>query len=242
MQHITWNPIDVFSSNMFSQYGEDGILNYMLSNNELFKSKYTYIYLTDFKYKLHNKIKTNPILCLLKTKHMKQALDIHKSLPLLYQLNLHTTKQLVQTCIRTDTIDILILDTYGNDFWILKSFIQECKEQHKPNIIVVHYNNAYPSDMSITIPYTRNKSYAKDSYYWGASLLAYCNLLKDYHFIGCSLYGVLGFFVKKSVVTNSKDPYLQCANIQHCFLYPNVQYKIKTQWPHLQKRLFIQVK
>ena len=233
-----WKPIDVFSSNMYSQYGEDGILSFLFSRSELIQQSYTYIYLTNHKHKIHHKIKTNPILCLLKTKPFKSALNHINLFEWIHKMNLHSVATLV-SCIHQQKVDLLVVDVYGNDFWILKTYLQECKIEHKPNLIVVKYNHNFPSEVSVTVPYS--KSATRETPYHGASLLAFCTMLNEYRFIGCSLYGEMAFFVKQDVVKETTDPYLQPANVNHCFLYPNVQQHMRANWPWLQKRLLIKV-
>ena len=183
-------------------------------------------------------LKKNPILCLLKTKPFRPALNYIDAAPWLRKMNLNSIS-IIMTHIHESKVDLLAVDIYGNDFWILKKFIQECKPEHKPNVIVVNYNHCFPSEISVTVPYS--KSATRESPYHGASLLAYCTMLQDYRFIGCSLYGEVAVFIKEDVVKDTTDPYLQPANVHHCFLYPNVQQHMRAHWPWLQKRMLIKV-
>ena len=234
-----WKPIDVFSSNLYSEHGEDGILSFLFSRSELKQSTYyTYVYLTNYTHKKKYKLKKNPILCLLKTKPFRPALNYIDAAPWLRKMNLNSIS-IIMTHIHESKVDLLAVDIYGNDFWILKKFIQECKPEHKPNVIVVNYNHCFPSEISVTVPYS--KSATRESPYHGASLLAYCTMLQDYRFIGCSLYGEVAVFIKEDVVKDTTDPYLQPANVHHCFLYPNVQQHMRAHWPWLQKRMLIKV-
>lgn len=96
----------------------------------------------------------------------------------------------------TGDIGLLSIDIDGNDYWVWEAI-----DVVRPAIVIVEYNYRFGKEHAVTIPYTadfrRGKSYP--IYYFGASLQALCVLAqrKGYSFVGCNSNGVNAFFVLK---------------------------------------------
>ena len=93
--------------------------------------------------------------------------------------------------------DIFSLDIDGNDYWIMRDIISQCR--HK--IIILEYNSYFGPSASVTIPYT--ESFNRTDYHysnlcWGASLKAFAILLSEngYTFAGTNLNNSNGFWVR----------------------------------------------
>ena len=98
-------------------------------------------------------------------------------------------------------VDIVSLDIDGNDYWVA-----EALDFNGTKIIVVEYNPIFGHELALTVPrndsFNRTESHFSNLYY-GASLLAFINLLKleNYTFIGSNRAGNNAFFVLNSVLS-----------------------------------------
>lgn len=101
----------------------------------------------------------------------------------------------------TDNSDIglLSIDIDGNDYWVWEAITTI-----QPRIIVCEYNSAFGNKHAVSIPYDASFYKTKAHYsnlYYGASLPALCHLAekKGYDFIGTTSAGVNAFFVRKDI-------------------------------------------
>lgn len=101
-------------------------------------------------------------------------------------------------------LGILSIDVDGNDYWIWESI-----RVADPVIAIVEYNSVFGPDHAVTIPYDPNFVRTRahwSNLYWGASLRALCLLAerKGYAFVGSNSAGNNAYFVKKEKVGNLK--------------------------------------
>jgi len=95
-------------------------------------------------------------------------------------------------------IDLLVVDIDGNDYWVWKEI-----NTIKPRVVVIEYNSAF-GDKPITIKYKpdfeRLRSH-KSGLYFGASLPALAKLGKEKGYIlaGCCSSGFNAFFIRKDI-------------------------------------------
>lgn len=94
--------------------------------------------------------------------------------------------------LRTQEIDFLSLDVDGNDLHLLK----EALRHMTPKLLCVEYNAKFPPPLSFAMPYNPTHAWQSDDYF-GASLQAFVDGLKDYRLLCCNLAGVNAFFVHK---------------------------------------------
>lgn len=97
---------------------------------------------------------------------------------------------------------ILSIDIDGNDYWIWEAI-----EVVHPKIVICEYNSVFGPKRAVTIPYSANFSRTSAHYsnlYFGASLAALHRLAaqKGYVFVGCTQAGNDAFFVRKDVASN----------------------------------------
>ena len=97
-------------------------------------------------------------------------------------------------------IGLLSIDIDGNDYWVLEAI-----EAVSPRIVVVEYNSHFGRDAAVTIPYDRGfvRSEAHwSNLYWGASLAAMRQLAdrKGYGLVGGNKAGNNAFFVRRDVI------------------------------------------
>ena len=116
--------------------------------------------------------------------------------------NIFVTKKNITKTIKQKDIGFLSIDIDGNDFWILKTIIDEGV---LPEVIITEYNPSFLNH-NISIPYeeffNRIEKH-KSGFYHGASLKAFTNLLKkyDYSLIKC-IGGTNAVFLKNSIKEN----------------------------------------
>lgn len=102
----------------------------------------------------------------------------------------------------TGEIGLLSIDVDGNDYWIFDAI-----STVRPAIVVIEYNHRFGPDRAVTVPYDPAFSRERAHYshiYYGASLRALCLLAKrkGYAFVGCESFGVNAFFVRRNLMTD----------------------------------------
>lgn len=102
-------------------------------------------------------------------------------------------------------VGLLSIDIDGNDYWVWEAITAI-----QPRIIICEYNSAFGNTHAVSIPYRASFSKTKAHYsnlYYGASLPALCHLAqkKGYDFIGTTSGGVNAFFVRKDL----SDPFIK---------------------------------
>ena len=189
----------------FSQWGEDGIINWLISKIPSIPKKFI-----EFGVENYKESNTRLLLYL----HNWQGLVIDSSddyikdiknqeISWRYQLNAvssHITKDninnLLQNNKMTSDIGLLSIDIDGNDYYVWQSI-----DVIKPVIVVVEFNAVLGDIHSITVPYKSDFFRTKAHYsnlYFGASLRALIDLGKNkgYTFIGTNTNGVNAFFIR----------------------------------------------
>lgn len=96
----------------------------------------------------------------------------------------------------TGEVDVFSLDMDGVDYWIWKEL-----DVIRPRVVVVEYNNLWPADRSVTVPYREDfqtEHHATGADYAGASLAAFVKLgrEKGYRLVGAQQYCFNAFFVR----------------------------------------------
>jgi hypothetical protein len=113
------------------------------------------------------------------------------------------TRDNINTLIRQYTpqtdIGLLSVDIDGNDYWVWEAI-----DVIQPRIVVCEYNSAFGPSEAVSIPYSPDFYRTRAHYsnlYFGASLAAFRHLAerKGYDFIGTAGAGVNAFFVRKDL-------------------------------------------
>ena len=93
-------------------------------------------------------------------------------------------------------VDLLSIDISGNDYWVWKSV-----SAVNPRVVCVEYNAAFRPPVSLVANYRRDFRWDGTNYF-GASLKALEELgsQKGYALVGCCLWGVNAFFVRRDLV------------------------------------------
>lgn len=97
---------------------------------------------------------------------------------------------------------ILSIDIDGMDYWILQALVD-----WRPCILICEYNGLFGHARAITVPYearfTRSGAHYSNLYY-GASLRAFHELVepRGYAFVGCNMTGTNAFWVRRDLMTH----------------------------------------
>lgn len=200
----------------FSQNGEDGIIEYLLSclseSNKYFVEigsgnglENNTSYLAHVKKFTGLQIEGN-------ADSHKDALIIKPFL--VESLNLFveetTVEQIYEKALYKNP-DVFSIDIDGMDYYITKLLLEQGL---RPKIIIVEYNSAFGPERGITIPYdaTFNMFNTAHPYlYYGVSINGWRNLFAkyNYQFVTVETNGVNAFFIKKDEFENNFSAIVQ---------------------------------
>ena len=114
-------------------------------------------------------------------------------------------------------IGVLSVDIDGNDYWVLESI-----DVVSPRILIVEYNSVYGPEAAITVPYDPGfvRSEKHPSWlYWGASLGALTRLAneKGFALVGGNRAGNNAFYVRRDVLGDIPEVSVEQAHEPSCF-------------------------
>ncbi|WP_228780239.1 hypothetical protein [Aquiflexum lacus] len=210
-QNIT-NLSDV-EMKVFSQMGEDGIIQYLINNINISSKRFVEFGVEDYT-------ESNTRFLLMNNNWEGMIFDGNESnMKDVYQREYawrHTltakhafvTKDNINSLLLENgfsgNIGLLSIDIDGNDYWVWDSI-----DVINPDIVICEYNSVFGSERAITIPYNENfylLNYHYSNLYFGASLMALCYLAekKGYVLVGTNSAGSNAFFVKFDKAQNLK--------------------------------------
>jgi len=191
---------------VFSQAGEDGIIDYLLYSLNIKKPKFIEIGVGDYRESntrfvyerssckglivdvienLEQKVKGNINFWKGDLKVVEKEIDSENIIETLNENNF------------SKDIDLFSLDIDGIDYWVLEKLPNEFSK-----IIIVEYNAIFGDKLMVSVP--NIKGFQRHKYHYsylcfGASLKALINLLnkKGYIFLGTNLLRTNAFFVLK---------------------------------------------
>jgi hypothetical protein len=193
---------------VFSQWGEDGIIQYLLRSIEIPRKIF-------IEFGVQNYTESNTRFLLLNNNWVGLIIDAStenisyiKKDPIYWQYNLKAvqafvTKDNINSIFSENGVEgeigILSIDIDGNDYWIWQAI-----DTVKPAIVIIEYNFRFGKEIAVTIPYDENFVRPKAHYsmiYYGVSLKALYLLAKKkgYVFVGCNSAGNNAFFVRKDL-------------------------------------------
>jgi hypothetical protein len=192
---------------VFSQYGEDGIIQYLL--REIGPVPHTFV-----EFGVQNYMESNTRFLLMKDywrgliidaseSYMRQvrARDFHWRHQLATEAAFITRDNINAIIARhgfRGEIGLLSVDIDGNDYWVWEAI-----NVVDPVIVVAEYNGVYGMRLPVTVPYADDFHYLRahsTGLHWGVSLAALNHLAirRGYALIGCNSAGNNAFFVKRS--------------------------------------------
>ena len=225
---IDGSDINKHELKIFSQFGEDGIIDFLVKKTEI-KSKY----FIEFGVEDYNESNTK---FLLEARNWageiyetnKEHINNIKNQDLYWRYNLSVknvfvTKKNINLLVKNfleknniNQLGLLSIDIDGVDYWIWKELTVT-----NPEIVIIEYNARLGYEKSIVVPYEENFQRLKkhhSSIYFGASLNALYKLgiEKGYSLVGTNLNGSNAFFIKKDLIKKSgllELKPLECFNI-----------------------------
>ena len=196
---------------VFSQNGEDGIIDYLLFSLQIEKPKFIEIGVGDYYESntrflferssgdgliidiidnFQKRVEKNTRLWRGNLKILNRKIDSENILATLKEFNFF------------DNIDLFSIDVDGIDYWILEKMPKKfCK------LIVAEYNPYFGSNLEISVPNDKNfdrSKYHHSNLCFGASLKSIINLLdrKGFIFLGTNLFKNNAFFVNSDFKDN----------------------------------------
>ena len=202
-------PLQETEFKVFSQFGDDGIIQYLITKLNLPAEEQRFI-----EFGVENYRESNTRFLLLNNNWTGLVMDgseAHVSFirqdAIFWKHDLTAqahfiTRENINSLIRNagfqGKIGILSIDVDGNDYWIW-----EALDVVDPAVVIVEYNSLFGGREAVSIPYQADFKREKAHYsylYWGASLPALNHLatLKNYVWVGCNSAGNNAYFVRQS--------------------------------------------
>jgi hypothetical protein len=210
MAQSSSHKINDYEFSVFSQSGEDGIIQFLIKNCKISRPVFVEFGVENYKEANTRFLLMNDNWSGLVIDSNRKYLEEIKKQNYYWRHTLLTensfiTKENINDLIRKNGISgpvgLLSIDIDGNDYWVWDAI-----NVIDPDIVVIEYNSRLGLDKAVTIPYAaqfnRHKAHHSGIYY-GASLKALEKLAhkKGYLFVGCNSIGQNAFFVKKDSVS-----------------------------------------
>ncbi|KQS52736.1 MAG: hypothetical protein KAF41_01570 [Flavobacterium sp.] len=208
-QKDTIKSLDEVEFQVFSQRGEDGVLQYLISKIDIPNKIFI-----EFGVETYTESNTRFLLINdnwsgLVIDGSEKNIDFIKKDFIYWKYDITAKKSfitkdniddLISSYTDIKDIGLLSVDIDGNDYWVWEAI--NCIN---PRIVVCEYNSAYGPEKKLTIPYKENFVRNIEHYselYFGASLAAFCDLAekKGYQFVGTTSAGVNAYFVRNDLV------------------------------------------
>jgi hypothetical protein len=190
---------------IFSQSGEDGIIQFILSKIKLKNKSFVEFgcenYLeSNTRYLLFNNNWKGLIIDadIVNIKEIKESYYFwkHELTAISSFINKENIKEIICKYGFENNLGILSIDIDGNDYWILKEL-----KDIAPDIIICEYNSLLGSQKSLTIKYNKNflrENNSINKINYGASIQAIHKILKDeYILVYGNSFGNNVFYVNK---------------------------------------------
>ena len=204
------NNINDYEFKIFSQFGDDGIIQYLIKNVEIKNEVF-------IEFGVENYLESNTRFLMMNNNWSGFVMDgsdeamnnlknqdwywryylTHKSV----FISKDNINELLENT-GFSNIGLLHIDLDGNDYHI---FNEIDLSKLNPSIIITEYNSIFGIDRLITVPYdkkfVRTKAHFSNLYF-GASLSAlnYVALKKGYVLVGCNIAGNNAYFVRKNLI------------------------------------------
>jgi hypothetical protein len=190
---------------VFSQFGEDGILQYLTRSIGTHPDTFVEIGTGDYRESNTRFLVQNNnwrgLVIDGGESHLKFVLGTgmawrHDVEPVSAFVTRENVNDLIRDNGFTGEIGVLSIDVDGTDYWLWQAV-----EVVNPAIVVMEYNALFGPDAAITVPYEPafvNSEAHYSQLYFGASVGAFVHLANErgYRFVGCSSNGANAFFVR----------------------------------------------
>ena len=226
------NNIDQANYKVFSQNGEDGIIQYLIKSLKLNHIKFVEIGTQDYT-ESNTRYIFQTMRCegLIIDPIKNLETLVKKNIPKFWKNNLKiinkfATPENINSLLDNSNfhkdIDLFSLDIDGIDYWIIKKL-----KKNISKIFVAEYNPYFGPDLEITVPNINNfdrTSYHYSSLCWGVSLKSLIKIMieKNYTFVGSNDLRNNAFFVSNDHIDKIK---LKKPNLENLFEFTNATYR-----------------
>ncbi len=198
---------------VFSQWGDDGIIQYLIHKLGLSQSSFV-------EFGVQNYLESNTRFLLMNNNWRGLVIDASEhDIGVIKGDSIYWNYDITAVCqfINRDNINsilesngfkgeigLLHIDIDGNDYWIW-----DVINVVSPVIVIMEYNSLFGYERAITIPYDKD-FYAPNAHYsriyFGASIKALCELAakKGYTFVGSNSNGNNAYFIRNDKATGFK--------------------------------------
>ena len=200
---------------VFSQFGEDGIIQWLIHNVDISNKTFIEFGVEDYtesntRFLLMNNNWSGFVMdgsedniSRLTSQGWFWKYDLTAIAAFITRDNIN---QLIVDAGLKGNIGILSIDLDGNDWWILNAIT--CVS---PSILICEYNNIFGAEKKVTVPYDAGFVRTRKHYsnlYWGCSIAAYCSWAEEngYYYMGSNSAGNNAFFVKKDCIGRDRIP------------------------------------
>jgi len=212
-ENLTSDNINDYEFKVSSQWGEDGIIQYLIKNMEITNQIF-------IEFGVENYTESNTRFLLQKNNWKGLIIDgseenisFIKNDPIYWRHNLkaecafitaeNINRVITNNGIKGD-IGILSIDIDGNDYWVWEAI--DCIS---PRVVICEYNSHFGDTHKVSVPYksnfVRGDKHISNIFY-GASISALDFLAKKkgYHLVGSNSAGNNIFFVREDLMKNFK--------------------------------------
>ena len=226
------NDIDQANYKVFSQNGEDGIIQYLIKTLKLNYIKFVEIGTEDYS-ESNTRYIFQTMRCdgLIIDPLKNLETLVKKNIPTFWKNNLkiinkfatpENINSLLDNSNFHNDIDLFSLDIDGIDYWIIKKL-----KKNISKIFVAEYNPYFGPDLEITVPNINNfdrTSYHYSNLCWGVSLKSLIKIMveKNYTFVGSSDLRNNAFFVSNDHIDKIK---FKKPNLENLIEFTNATYR-----------------
>ena len=210
----SWDEICNYEFSVFSQWGEDGIIDWLIQQLPIIPKTFIEFGVENYKesntrFLLKNKNWTGLVIdgsaANIKNISRQDIFWRHNLKAVQAFISSKNINSLIFDAGFKDDIGILSIDIDGNDYWVWEAI-----NIVNPAIVVCEYNAVLGDLLPITIPYSENFVRSKTHFsnlYFGCSIQALISLgiKKGYTFIGTTSTGANAFFVKENYAHSLKS-------------------------------------
>ncbi|MCA1593750.1 MAG: hypothetical protein LC754_14095 [Acidobacteria bacterium] len=193
---------------VFSQCGEDGIIQYLISKVPIEKRVFVEFGVGDYsesntRFLLVNNKWSGLVIegsaeCVSNIKR-SEMYRRHQLIVIAAFITAENINQIIKDAGIEEDIGLLSIDVDGNDYWVWQAI-----NIVRPRIVICEFHSRFGYLDAVTVPYKPDFQVARahpSRLFYGASLPALCLLAgqKGYDFVGCTSEGVNAFFVRQDL-------------------------------------------
>lgn len=193
---------------IFSQTGEDGIIDFLLEKLDISNCKFIEIGVGDYseantRYIYEKSFSEGLIIDIENNLRDKVSKNINLWKGLLHveniEINSENINEILDKYNLNANLDLFSIDIDGIDYWVIDNLKPQISK-----LFVLEYNPTFGHNLEITIPNIKNFNRFKSHYsgcYYGCSLKAMIKLMdkKGYDFLGTNKLNFNAFFALKNI-------------------------------------------